>query len=110
MNPFEAKTRKELSRLDQEIRHLNKNIPEWAKETEKPQYTAEDVGADPKGTAEDKVAQHNQSTDSHEDIRKDISDIKNTIMDYQVLSPQAYKDLEEKAEGRFYFVYEESET
>lgn len=37
--------------------------------TGKPTYTASEVGADPSGTAQNKVSAHNTSEDSHNDIR-----------------------------------------
>ena len=44
-------------------------VPAWAKAAAKPGYTASEVGADPSGTAESRVAEHNTGTDSHSDIR-----------------------------------------
>lgn len=62
-------------------------VPSWAKEPTKPTYTAsevgarpatwtpsaEDVGADPSGTAETKVSEHNTNAEAHNDIRLLIS-------------------------------------
>ena len=58
-------------------------VPAWAKTPKKPTYTADevgarsstwtpsasDVGADPEGTAEEKVSGHNTNTEAHNDIR-----------------------------------------
>lgn len=44
-------------------------VPEWAKQPEKPTYTASEVGADTAGTAESKVSEHNISDTAHNDIR-----------------------------------------
>lgn len=44
-------------------------VPAWAKEAQKPSYTASEVGADPSGTAAAQVAAHNSGTDTHSDIR-----------------------------------------
>lgn len=44
-------------------------VPAWAKEAQKPSYTASEVGADPSGTASAQVAAHNSGTDTHSDIR-----------------------------------------
>ena len=44
-------------------------VPDWAKKTQKPTYTASEVGADTSGTAESKVSEHNVATDAHNDIR-----------------------------------------
>lgn len=44
-------------------------VPDWAKQPEKPSYTALEVGADATGTAESKVSAHNVSDTAHNDIR-----------------------------------------
>lgn len=44
-------------------------VPDWAKQPEKPTYTASEVGADASGTAEIKVSAHNTSDMAHNDIR-----------------------------------------
>ena len=44
-------------------------VPDWAKQPEKPTYTASEVGADASGTAEGKVSAHNTSDMAHNDIR-----------------------------------------
>ena len=44
-------------------------VPAWAKEAQKPSYTASEVGADPSGTAAGLVAAHNTGETSHSDIR-----------------------------------------
>ena len=44
-------------------------VPGWAKQPEKPSYTALEVGADASGTAESKVSAHNVSDTAHNDIR-----------------------------------------
>ena len=44
-------------------------VPNWAKQAEKPSYTASEVGADTTGTAESKVSEHNVSDTAHNDIR-----------------------------------------
>lgn len=45
------------------------DVYQWAKQPQKPSYTASEVGADEIGTAESKVSVHNVSTDTHNDIR-----------------------------------------
>lgn len=47
--------------------------------TEKPTYTASEVGADASGTAQTKVSEHNVSEESHSDIRLLISNLTNKI-------------------------------
>ena len=54
-------------------------VPAWAKEAQKPSYTASEVGADPSGTAASQVAAHNTGTDTHSDIRLLISGLTDRI-------------------------------
>ena len=51
------------------ITETDPTVPAWAKQPEKPSYTASEVGADPSGTAAAQVAAHNTGTDTHSDIR-----------------------------------------
>lgn len=50
-------------------------VPEWAKQPEKPTYTAEEIGADSAGTAAGAVSVHNIDVDSHNDIRLLIEEL-----------------------------------
>lgn len=71
-------------------------VPEWAKQPEKPTYTAaevgalpdtytppiqtaQQVGADPAGTAASAVAQHNADTAAHNDLRIALQELANRI-------------------------------
>lgn len=58
---------------------LDPTVPAWAKQPEKPTYTAGEVGADPKGTAETKVSEHNVDKAAHEDIRQLIVGLTNRL-------------------------------
>ena len=60
-----------LSALSEEMltEESDPTVPAWAKEAQKPSYTASEVGADPSGTAASKVAEHNTGADAHSDIR-----------------------------------------
>ena len=51
------------------IEESDPTVPQWAKQPEKPTYTAEEVGADASGTSESKVSEHNVSDAAHNDIR-----------------------------------------
>ena len=51
------------------IEESDPTVSAWAKQPEKPIYTAPEVGADASGTADSKVSEHNVATDSHNDIR-----------------------------------------
>lgn len=51
------------------IDETDPTVPDWAKHSEKPSYTAEEVGADASGTAVAKVSEHNTASNAHNDIR-----------------------------------------
>lgn len=51
------------------VEETDPTVPAWAKASQKPSYTASEVGADPSGTAASKVSAHNIGTDTHSDIR-----------------------------------------
>lgn len=84
-------------------------VPAWAKEPEKPKYTAEevgarpstwtpsaeDVGADARGTADSKVAAHNTSDASHNDIRLLITSLTTRL---NALANSTDEDLDQLAE------------
>ena len=50
-------------------------VPAWAKETTKPTYTYDEVGAEKEGTASNLVGSHNTNTSAHNDIRTLITDL-----------------------------------
>lgn len=50
-------------------------VPDWAKQPNKPTYTASEVGAELSGTAASKVNEHNASNTAHEDIRELIANL-----------------------------------
>ena len=52
-------------------------VPDWAKQPNKPSYTAQEVGADSAGAASTQIATHNTNTSAHADIRTLISDLTN---------------------------------
>ncbi len=52
---------------------IDPTVPEWAKQPQKPTYTASEVGAEAAGTADGKVSAHNTAGDAHNDIRELIS-------------------------------------
>ena len=84
-------------------------VPAWAKEPEKPKYTAsevgarpstwtpsaEDVGADASGTADSKVTAHNTSDESHNDIRLLLSGLTTRL---NALANSTDEDLDQLAE------------
>lgn len=58
-----------------ELLNIINELGAWAKAAEKPTYTAEEVGADPSGTAAGAVSSHNTAEDAHADIRELIEQI-----------------------------------
>ena len=55
------------------VEETDPTVPAWAKEAQKPSYTASEVGADPSGTAAAQVTAHNTAEAAHNDIRLLIS-------------------------------------
>ena len=54
-------------------------VPQWAKQPQKPAYTAQEVGADPAGSADTAVTAHEQSRYSHYDIRQAVQQLQDTV-------------------------------
>lgn len=54
-------------------------VPSWAKQSKKPTYTADEVGADPKGIAERITSVHDSDAQSHNDIRLDLKALADKI-------------------------------
>ena len=78
-------------------------VPDWAKQPQKPTYTAEEVGArsntwmpsasevgaDERGTADTKVSTHNAEKNSHNDIRLLIQNVQNAL--------EAFLDIDDES-------------
>ena len=64
---------------DAALEETDPTVPQWAKEPEPPLYTAEDVGADSSGTAERLIGIHNSDSNTHNDIRVLISEIREDL-------------------------------
>ena len=78
------------------VTETDPTVPEWAKQPQKPTYTAEEVhalpdtytppnqtaqqvGADPAGTAASAVSQHNTDATAHNDLRIALQELANRI-------------------------------
>ena len=64
--------------VNQKAREVEDKIPvlsEWAKATNKPTYSASEVGAEKEGTSLSVVSSHNTNPDSHIDIRLLINEL-----------------------------------
>ena len=66
----------EIQDIADEIRAISDGLPQWVKDGTKPNYTAEEIGADDRGAAEavriaaeQMVSAHNMSNSAHVDIR-----------------------------------------
>lgn len=54
-------------------------VPEWAKQPNKPSYTAQEVGADPAGAANRAVDSHNTDPAAHADIRNALEALRSRL-------------------------------
>lgn len=54
---------------DVDFKETDPTVPAWAKQPNKPTYTASEVGAESAGTASIKIAEHNTNEQAHRDIR-----------------------------------------
>lgn len=84
-------------------------VPEWAKNEKKPAYTAEevgarpedwtpsaeDVGADPAGTATSEVSGHNVDADAHSDIRIILEELKTAVTAFLDVDDETKNELSE---------------
>lgn len=62
-----------------EVTENDPTVPPWAKQPQKPTYTATEVGADPAGTAASAVSQHNTDTAAHNDLRIAMQELANRV-------------------------------
>lgn len=61
------------------ITESDPTVPSWAKEPQKPVYTASEVGADTQGAANNAVTTHNANSSAHSDIRDLITTLTNRL-------------------------------
>ena len=64
--------RNRLDSMPELTEERDPTVPDWAKAETKPVYTAAEVGADPKGSASERVDAHNKATAAHSDIRRQL--------------------------------------
>ena len=91
------------------VTETDPTVPSWAKQPQKPTYTAaevgarpaswmpsaSDVGADPAGTAAAAVSGHNTATDAHNDIRLDLKKINDKLTAFFDSDDQTLDELSE---------------
>lgn len=70
-----AETVARLERLEKNI----PKVPDWALQSSKPAYTASEVGADPKGTAESAVSDHDTNLYAHGGLRRTVQSLTERI-------------------------------
>lgn len=70
-------------------------VPSWAKEPNRPTYTADDVGAETKGTASNLVSAHNTGTEVHSDIRLLIKNLTDRL---DAVANSSDEDLDQLSE------------
>ena len=66
------------------VKGMIPSVPSWAMQSNKPSYSASEVGADASGTATSEVSTHNTNTSAHNDLRlelKNLSDRLNALAD-----------------------------
>ena len=55
-------------------------VPDWAKQPQKPGYTAQEVGADPAGKAQELVGSHETNLAAHPYFHEQIAELRNSKM------------------------------
>lgn len=54
-------------------------VPAWAKQAQKPRYTAQEVGADPMGTAQGVLTGHESNLSAHPYLHQEINALRNRL-------------------------------
>ena len=54
------------------VKGMIPSVPSWAMQSNKPSYSASEVGADASGTATSEVSTHNTNTSAHNDLRLEL--------------------------------------
>ena len=80
------------------VSETDPTVPEWAKFPVKPEYTYEEVGADPEGTARKRVTLHNEDSLAHSDIRGDLRTLSKRIEAIQAVLESPDESLDELVE------------
>lgn len=71
---------------------IDPTVPAWAKASTKPSYTASEVGADVSGTASNLVSVHNTTSNTHSDIREQISQLSTDKADKSAMTLGVHTD------------------
>ena len=61
------------------VKGMIPSVPSWAMQSNKPSYSASEVGADASGTATSEVSTHNTNTSAHNDLRLELENLSNRL-------------------------------
>lgn len=60
----------DINQTSEEMDQIMSSLPQWVKEGTKPEYTADEIGAERAGASVEVVNAHNESASAHQDIRE----------------------------------------
>lgn len=79
------------------------SVPNWAKQPTKPTYSADEIGADPLGTAAAAIALHNEGGEAHSDLRQQMHQFSSEIAGKAQLMPEFVNSVDECTDtGKLY--------
>ena len=61
------------------VKGMIPSVPSWAMQSNKPSYSASEVGADASGTATSEVSNHNTNTSAHNDLRLELKGLSDRL-------------------------------
>ena len=61
------------------VKGMIPSVPSWAMQSNKPSYSASEVGADASGTATSEVSNHNTNTSAHNDLRLELEGLSDRL-------------------------------
>lgn len=61
------------------VKGMIPSVPSWATQSNKPSYSASEVGADASGTATSEVSTHNTNTSAHNDLRLELKNLSDRL-------------------------------
>lgn len=61
------------------VKGMIPSVPSWAMQSNKPSYSASEVGADASGTATSQVSTHNTNTSAHNDLRLELKGLSDRL-------------------------------
>lgn len=61
------------------VKGMIPSVPSWAMQSNKPSYSASEVGADASGTATSEVSTHNTNTSAHNDLRSELKNLSDRL-------------------------------